>query len=93
MLNLDSEVRGELDGIGVDVKDVLGERAPELAIGGSDELIGIGKSYSIVRQIFMNHLRLRFKIKKYAQNGLKQKITIYNKEKCYQIYIKSYKNN
>lgn len=36
------KVRGQLDGIGVDLKEVLGVRAPELAIGGSDELIGIG---------------------------------------------------
>ncbi|KAL4228779.1 hypothetical protein ACF0H5_011819 [Mactra antiquata] len=37
------KVRSELDDL-IDVKNVLGVRAPQLAMGGSDEMIGIGSN-------------------------------------------------
>lgn len=44
-----TEVRSELESIGVDLKEVKGVRAPQLALGGSEELIGMPK-----RRISMN---------------------------------------
>lgn len=41
-----SEVRSELDDL-IDVKNVLGVRAPQLSIGGNDEFIGTSHSKDV----------------------------------------------